>query len=102
MSDATAAPSKAKTFLRRLVSSVILWAVVIGALFSGNPLLSRAVCIFLLLFLALSGLTEFYDLAEKRGLICFKWCGLFGAVLLMVGTFLNLTGQLGISDSPAR
>jgi len=52
--------------------------------------------------LGLTGLTEFYDLAEKRGLICFKWCGLFGAVLLMVGTFLNLTGQLGISDSPAR
>src|SRR6185437_3193549 len=102
MSDATAAPSKAKTFFRRLISSVILWAVVIAALFSGNPLLSRAVCIFLLLFLALSGLTEFYGLAEQRGLVCFKWCGLFGTVLLMVGTFLNLTGQLGISDSPAR
>jgi phosphatidate cytidylyltransferase len=102
MSDAIAAPSKAKTFLRRLISSVILWAVVISALFSGNPVLSRAVCIFLLLFLALSGLTEFYDLAEKRGLFCFKWCGLFGAVLLMVGTFLNLTGRLGISNSPAR
>src|SRR4051812_1429828 len=105
MSDATVAPpapSKAKTFLRRLLSSLILWAVVIGALFYGNPWVSRAACIFLLLFLGLVGLTEFYDLAERRGLICFKWCGLFGAVLLIVGTFLNLTGQLGISDSPAR
>jgi len=102
MSDAPAAPSKAKTFLRRLISSLILWVVVIGALFSGNMALSRAVCIFLLLFLALSGLTEFYGLAEKRGLFCFKWCGLFGTVLLMVGTFLNLTGRLGISNSPAR
>ncbi|HXE42066.1 MAG TPA: hypothetical protein VN516_03490, partial [Candidatus Baltobacteraceae bacterium] len=82
MSDAPAAPSKAKTFLRRLISSLILWVVVIGALFSGNMALSRAVCIFLLLFLALSGLTEFYGLAEKRGLFCFKWCGLFGTVLL--------------------
>jgi len=102
MSDAPTASSKAKTFFRRLITSVILWVVVISALFSGNPLLSRAVCIFLLLFLALSGLTEFYGLAEKRGLVCFKWCGLFGAVLLMVGTFLNLTGRLGMSDSPAR
>ena len=104
MSDAIAppAPSKARTFLRRLVSSVVLWTVVIAALFSGNQLLSRGACIFLLLFLGLTGLTEFYDLAEKRGLICFKWCGLFGAALLMVGTFLNLTGQIGISNSPAR
>jgi phosphatidate cytidylyltransferase len=105
MSDATVAapgPSKAKTFLRRLISSLILWTVVIGALFYGSQMVSRAACIFLLLFLALSGLTEFYDLAEKRGLICFKWCGLFGAVLLTVGTFLNLTGHLGMFDSPAR
>jgi len=103
MPDATAPPpSKARTFLRRLISSVILWTVIIAALFSGNQLLSRAACIFLLLFLGLTGLAEFYDLAERRGLICFKWCGLFGASLLMVGTFLNLTGQLGISNSPAR
>lgn len=100
--SAPPAPSKAKTFFRRLISSLILWTVVISALFSGNPLLSRAACIFLLLFLALSGLTEFYELAEKRGLLCFKWCGLIGAVLLMIGTFLNLTGRLGISGSPAR
>ncbi|HZF01621.1 MAG TPA: phosphatidate cytidylyltransferase [Methylomirabilota bacterium] len=105
MSDATvepAAPSKAKTFFRRLITTVILWTVIIGALFFGSELISRAACIFLLLFLALAGLTEFYDLAEMRGLICFKWCGLFGAVLLIVGTFLNLTGHLGMSDSPAR
>lgn len=105
MPDATAAspaPSKAKVFFRRLVTSVILWTVVIGALFFGNEFVSRAACIFLLLFLALSGLTEFYELAERRGLFCFKWCGLFGAVLLTVGIFLNLTGRLGLSNSPAR
>jgi len=105
MSESTAAPqasSKAKVFFRRLTTSLVLWAVVIGALFFGSPLVSRAACIFLLLFLALAGLTEFYDLAERRGLFCFKWCGLLGAVLLMVGTFLNLTGQLGTSGSPAR
>ena len=102
MPDANAAPSKARTFFRRLLTSIVLWTVVIGALFFGSPLLSRAACIFLLLFLALSGLTEFYELAERRGLPCFNWCGLFGAVLLIVGTFLNLTGRLGLSNSPAR
>ena len=45
---------------------------------------------------------EFYGLAEKRGLPCFKWCGLAGGVLLVMGTFFNLTGHLGITGSPAR
>ena len=50
----------------------------------------------------MTGLAEFYGLAEKRGIACFKWCGLFGGVLLMIGTFLHLTGHLGTQDSPAR
>ena len=53
-------------------------------------------------FSPITGLIEFYDLAQKRGLACFKWCGLLGGVLLMVGTFLQLNGKLGINNSPAR
>ena len=49
-----------------------------------------------MIFLATAGLAEFYGLVERRNLVCFKWCGLFGGVLLMVGTFLHLTGHLGI------
>ena len=45
---------------------------------------------------------EFYGMVEKQGLVCFKYCGLIGGLLLMVGTFLNLTGNLGLYDSPAR
>ena len=37
---APAAPSKAQVFARRLGSSLLLWAVVIGALFSGNRYIS--------------------------------------------------------------
>jgi len=58
-----------------------------------------------MLFLAVSGLIEFYGLAAKRDLFCFRHWGLFGAVLLIVGTFLNLTGQIGTSAAiggPAR
>ena len=38
-----------------------------------------------MVFLAMAGLAEFYGLAEKRRLVCFKWCGLLGGVLLMAG-----------------
>jgi phosphatidate cytidylyltransferase len=105
MSDAAAAamtPSKAQVFFRRLITTVILWTGVLAALFSGHTLISNGVCIVLLIFLAVTGLAELYGLAEKRGLACFKWCGIIGGVLLLSGTFLHLTGHLGINDSPAR
>jgi phosphatidate cytidylyltransferase len=66
-------------------------------------MVSGGVFILIIVFLALAGLAEFYGLAEKRDLACFKWCGLLGGALLMVGTFLHLTTKyLGINDSPAR
>ncbi|MDE3066238.1 MAG: phosphatidate cytidylyltransferase [Verrucomicrobiota bacterium] len=105
MSNAAAAaptPSKAKAFLRRLITSVILWTVVLAALFSGNALLSNGVFLLIILLLALAGLGEFYGLAQKSGLACFKYCGLLGGALLIAGTFLNLTGHLGLHNSPAR
>jgi phosphatidate cytidylyltransferase len=89
------APSKAKIFLRRLISTIILWTIVIGALFSKIPHLSDIVFVVIMVFLAVTGLYEFYDMAGKRGLVCFRNWGLVGGVLLMVGTFLNLTGQVG-------
>ncbi|MGH7991528.1 MAG: phosphatidate cytidylyltransferase, partial [Limisphaerales bacterium] len=79
-----------------------LWTVVLVALFSSNTLISDGIFILLIFVLALAGLAEFYGLAEKRGLACFKWCGLFGGALLMVGTFLNVTGHIGTQGSPAR
>ncbi len=97
-----AAPSKLKIFLRRLVSTVVLWTIVLVALFSGNKLVSDYVFLFVMVLLAVTGLAEFYGIAAKRGLVCFAGWGIFGAVLLMVGTFLNLTGLVGTSGSPAR
>jgi phosphatidate cytidylyltransferase len=105
MSDSAAAaqtPSKAQVFLRRLITTVILWTVILAALFSSSVWISDGVFLLIIFLLALTGLAEFYGLAEKRGLACFKWCGLLGGALLMVGTFLNLTGHLGTSGSPAR
>jgi phosphatidate cytidylyltransferase len=106
MSDAAApaqTPSKANVFFRRLITTVILWTVILAAMFSGNELISDSIFIVIIFFFALAGLAEFYGLAEKHGLASFKWCGLFGGALLMAGTFLNVTGHLGTSNgSPAR
>jgi phosphatidate cytidylyltransferase len=98
----SAASSKLRIFARRLVSFVILWTILIAALFSKNRFMSDAVFLVIIVFLAATGLLEFYGLAEKRDLVCFKVWGLFGGLLLIVGTFLNLTGFVGRSGSPAR
>src|SRR5215470_17137976 len=95
-------PSKLKVFLRRLLSFVVLWTIVLVALFSGNALVSNYVFLVIMVFLAVTGLAEFYGLVEKRELVCFKWWGLLGGLLLMIGTFLNLTGLIGTSGTPAR
>ena len=94
--------SKAQVFARRLTSTLLLWTVILAAMFSGNRIISDGVFVLLIAFLALTGLVEFYGMVEKRGLACFKWCGVIGGLLLMVGTFLNVTGHLGTRGSPAR
>jgi phosphatidate cytidylyltransferase len=109
MPDATAptsgpapTPSKSKIFFRRLSSTVTLWTIVIAALFSNHKWISDYTFFAFMIFLSITGLAEFYGMVEKRNMACFKWCGLFGGLLLMVGTFLNLTGHIGTSGSPAR
>ena len=105
MSETPAAqplPPKAKVFLRRLTSAVILWSVVLAAMFSGNKLISDYVFVLFMVVLACVGLLEFYGLVEKRELVCFKSWGTGAGVLLMIGTFFHLTGHLGINNSPAR
>src|SRR5439155_603100 len=64
-----APPSKAKIFLRRLISSVILWTIVLIGLFSSNPMLSNYLFLTIIVVLAVTGLAEFYGLAQKRDLV---------------------------------
>ena len=99
----TPSSTKMQVFLRRSVSTVVLWTAILAAMFSGNRFISDGVFLLLVAFLALAGLVEFYGLAQKRGLACFKISGVIGGVLLLVGTFLNVTGHLGTANgSPAR
>jgi phosphatidate cytidylyltransferase len=94
--------SKAKVFFRRLASTLVLWGVVLTAMFSGNKVISDYVFLFLMAVLACVGLLEFYGLVEKRGLVCFRGWGIGAGVLLMLGTFLHVTGHLGIHGTPSR
>ena len=94
--------SKSQIFLRRLASSVVLWTVILAAMFSGQRFIADGVFMLIIVLLALAGLMEFYGLAQKRGLACFKVSGVIGGVLLMCGTFAHLHGWLGLSNSPAR
>lgn len=102
LQNAPVPASKLRTFFRRLLSFVVLWTVLLTALFSGNRIISDYVFLAVILFLAVVGLAEFYSLVEKRALVCFKGWGILGGFLLMLGTFLNLTGKVGTSGSPAR
>lgn len=106
MPDANAptppALSKAKVFARRLTSTAVLWGVVLAAMFSGNKLISDYVFALFMVVLACVGLIEFYGLVEKRGLVCFRYWGIAAGITLMVVTFLHVTGNLGIHDTPSR
>jgi phosphatidate cytidylyltransferase len=102
LTSAAKPSSKAKVFLRRLLTSIVLWTVVISALFSGNKLISDGVFLVIMMALAGFGLLEFYGLVEKRGLICFKEWGVFGGLLLIASTFFYLSGVLGIQEAPAK
>ncbi|MCU0770284.1 MAG: phosphatidate cytidylyltransferase [Verrucomicrobia bacterium] len=105
MSEATSAgqpTSKARVFLRRLTSTVILWTIVLASLFSGNRWLSDFVFLAAMVLLAAAGLHEFYGLVRCKGWPCFRWLGVGGGVLLMLGTFLHCTGRLGLHATPSR
>lgn len=83
--------SKGQVFVRRLLSTVILWTVVLTAIFSGNQFVREYVFLGMMLVLAYTGLSEFYDLVEKRGLVCFKSWGILNGLLLMGATFYYVT-----------
>src|SRR5688500_7518575 len=101
---APAAPplSRGKIFLRRLFSSVILWTIVLLAIFSKSRIVSDYFFLLVMILLSGAGLVEFYDLARKIGLPCYKGWGIFGGLLLMTATFLYLSGVIATQVKPAE
>lgn len=94
--------SKAAIFFRRLLSFVVLWTVVLTALFSRQKWVADYLFLFIMMMLAGMGLEEFYGLVEKRELVCFKNWGVVGGLLLMAATFFHLAGAFGAAPSPSR
>lgn len=88
---APAALTKGQVFVRRLSSTVALWSIVLTAIFSGNAFIREYVFLGLMLLLAFTGLREFYDLVQKRGLVCFPTWGVANGLLLMASTFYYVT-----------
>lgn len=109
MSSAPTAPSpkpqpltKGQTFLRRLASTLVLWTIVLTAIFSTHPVVANYVFLLLVTGLAAAGLWEFYGLVERRGLVCFRWWGLFAGVALMASTHYYVTHARGFQLGPGK
>ena len=94
--------SKGQVFLRRLFSSLVLWTVVLCAVFSKNKFLADYAFLSIMLILGAAGLIEFYGMVERRGLICFRDWGIFGGVLLIGSSFFYLSGVLGVKSAPSK
>ena len=94
--------SRGKIFLRRLASSVALWTIVLLAIFAPKKVVSDYSFLLIMFVLAGAGLIEFYDLAKKIGLPCYKGWGIFGGLLLTTSTFFYLSGEIGKNVAPAQ
>jgi phosphatidate cytidylyltransferase len=94
--------SKGAVFLRRLLSFTVLWGIVLGSLFSGNKAISDYVFLIILVFLAVTGLQEFYGMVAKLGHACYAMEGICGGVLLLIATFCYISGQFGAAAPPSR
>lgn len=94
--------SKGAVFRRRLLSFTILWGVVLGALFSGNKILSDYVFLLIVAFLAVTGLMEFYGMVARLGYACYTKEGILGGALLLVATFGYISGDFGKAAGPSR
>jgi phosphatidate cytidylyltransferase len=90
---------KSIIFIRRLISSVALWTIVLLSIFASNRLLSSYLFLLIMMTVAGLGLVEFYNLVRRRGLVCFKGWGIFGGLLLMGSTFFYTSG-LFVGEKP--
>lgn len=94
--------SRRATFVRRLASSVVLWSVVLAVLIAGHTPLADGIFLLVMMALAGFGLSEFYDLTERRGWVCYREWGIIGGVLLMASTFVYLSGVVGHQRLPSK
>ena len=73
------------TFNRRLVSTVIMWFVVLGTVLSGY----EQIFFVSIAGLGLLGLWEYFEMLDRRGVPNFKLTALITAVIFLIGSFLT-------------
>lgn len=97
---AASAPTKLQTFGKRLFSTVLLWAVLLGALFSGNRTIADLAVLIVLNVICFFGLMEFCDMLEKRGHPCFRWYAISVGMVFITVLWLTETGRILVGVSP--
>jgi phosphatidate cytidylyltransferase len=74
----------------------------LARLFSGHKALSDYVFLLIILLLAVSGLMEFYGMVQKLNYACYAKLGVCGGVLMILFTFVCISGQFGRPVTPSR
>ncbi len=77
------------TFHRRLLSTMILWALVLGTILSGY----EQVFVLMISTIGLLGLWEYYEMLDRRGVPNFKLTALICAVFFFAGSFYTFRSQ---------
>ncbi len=89
-STPAAPPQRKAQFFPRLLSSLVLWSIVLLIIFKGSPILF---CLMITLVSSVA-LWEFYALLEKAGHPSFKFLGVFaGCVLISLGWYFTRHSQ---------
>ena len=73
------------TFRRRLVSTLILWVLVLGTILSGYEQLF----FITIAGIGLLGLWEYFEMLDRRGVPNFKLTALITAVIFLAGSFIT-------------
>ncbi len=74
----------------------------VAALFAPDRAVARGCFVAVMLLLAGAGLIEFYGLVQRRNLVCFKLWGLFAGLLMMLSTFIYLSGAMLPQRLPSK
>jgi len=77
--------SNRTVFLRRLVSTVLLWVLVLGTILSGY----EQMFFITIAGIGLLGLWEYFEMLDRRGVPNFKLTALITAVVFLAGSFLT-------------
>lgn len=77
--------SPRSTFARRLASTLLLWALVLGTVLSGY----EQAFFVTIAGLGLLGLWEYFEMLDRRGVPNFKLTALITAVIFMAGSFFT-------------